>query len=75
MGLESKGFGARKDRTFLMEIRFRREDVMVLVFLGLLLPLPYSSGCRERGKFKGWRCKNAGKSLKRQVLSAIKEDR
>jgi energy-coupling factor transport system permease protein len=75
MALESRGFGARKDRTFLMEIRLQTKDVMVLVLLGLVLLLALLLRCRERGKFKGWRCKKAGKSLKRQVRFVIKEAR
>jgi len=53
MGLESKGFGARKDRTFLMEIRFRREDVMVLVFLGLLLLFALLLRVQGEGQIQG----------------------
>jgi len=52
MALESKGFGASKDRTFLLQIQFKRSDVMVL---GLLLLLfLFAIYLRVQGKGQIW---------------------
>jgi energy-coupling factor transport system permease protein len=37
MALESKGFGAEKERTFLMELKITRRDVLAMVLFTLLL--------------------------------------
>jgi len=53
MALESKGFGARKDRTFLKEIRFQKEDVMILVLLSLLLLVALLLRVQGKGQIPG----------------------
>ena len=53
MALESRGFGARKDRTFLMEIRLQTKDVMVLVLLGLVLLLALLLRAQGKGQIQG----------------------
>ncbi len=53
MVLESRGFGARKDRTFLMEIRLQTKDVMVLVLLGLVLLLVLLLRAHGKGQIQG----------------------
>jgi energy-coupling factor transport system permease protein len=53
MALESRGFGAREDRTFLIEIRLQTKDVMVLVLLGLVLLLALLLRVQGKGQIQG----------------------
>ena len=53
MALESRGFGARKDCTFLMEIRLQTKDGLVLVLLGLVLLLALLLRVQEKGQIQG----------------------
>jgi energy-coupling factor transport system permease protein len=53
MALESKGFGASKDRTFLLEIRFKRSDAIVLGLLILLLLFALYLRIQGKGQIPG----------------------
>jgi len=53
MALESKGFGAAKERTFLREIQFRRSDGMVLGLLMLVLILAFYLRIQGKGQIAG----------------------
>ena len=53
MALESKGFGARKDRTYLIEIRLQKEDAMTLVLAGLVLLFALLLRVRGKGLIPG----------------------
>ena len=48
---------------------------IALELLGLVLLLALLLRMQEKGQIQGWRCKKAGKSLKRQVRFVIKEAR
>jgi len=53
MALESKGFGAAKERTFLREIQFRRLDGLVLGLLMLVLILAFYLRIQGKGQIAG----------------------
>jgi len=53
MALEAKGFGARKDRSFLLDIRFSLVDWALMVLLLLLLLLAFLLRIQGKGQIPG----------------------